>query len=383
MTNELVSSRERPMINPEDVNPISMMFDPVIAERVVAVAQSMAKGHVTVPEHLRGNVGDCLAIVMQAASWRLNPYAVAQKTHLVRGLLGYEAQLVNAVATSLGIIDGRFCYEPIGDWSKLAKPPKMQTINGRTVPAPGWQEKDEEGLGLIVKAKIKGETEPFEMPIYLAQAYPRNSTLWATDPFQQLCYLGVKRFMRRYAPDAILGVYTPDELQERVIDAEVVVDKPAASDTAAAINAMAQKANVDTAQAENGADLDAHGIPWNPDFHFRSRATLADGTWRMKRGYDPDAYAKWITEYKDELFEKVIPNDDGASNQGAPSMLFQDLRRALVEITESDNPDLHCVPALNDLIDEFRSSRDWYSSEEDAEIQGLIGKANAAIRGES
>lgn len=381
MTTELVSSRERPMINPEDVNPISMMFDPAIAERVVAVAQTMAKGHVTVPEHLRGNVGDCLAIVMQAASWRLNPYAVAQKTHLVRGQLGYEAQLVNAVATSLGIIDGRFRYEPIGDWSKLAKPPKMQTINGRTVPAPGWQEKDEEGLGLIVKAKIKGEDKPFEMAIYLSQAYPRNSTLWAIDPYQQLCYLGVKRFMRRYAPDAILGVYTPDELQERVIDAEVVVDEPAASDTAAAINAMAQKANVDTAQAENGADLDAHGIPWNPDFHSGTRATLADGTWRMKRGYDPEAYATWVKAQPDD---NADPEHDTSEDPGAPSMSFEDLKRSLIEITETDDdPELHCIAALNDLVDEFRASRDWYSQEEDAEIQVLIGKANAAIRGES
>lgn len=42
----------------------------------------------------------------------------------------------------------------------------------------------------------------------------RNSPLWATDPRQQLAYLAVKRWSRLYAPDVILGVYTPDELDE-------------------------------------------------------------------------------------------------------------------------------------------------------------------------
>ncbi|SPX63869.1 Uncharacterised protein [Leclercia adecarboxylata] len=37
-----------------------------------------------------------MAIIMQAMQWGMNPYAVAQKTHLVNGVLGYEAQLVNA-----------------------------------------------------------------------------------------------------------------------------------------------------------------------------------------------------------------------------------------------------------------------------------------------
>jgi hypothetical protein len=40
----------------------------------------------------------------------------------------------------------------------------------------------------------------------------RNSPLWEQDPRQQLAYLCVKRWARLH-PD-VLGVYTPDELQE-------------------------------------------------------------------------------------------------------------------------------------------------------------------------
>ena len=49
----------------------------------------------------------------------------------------------------------------------------------------------------------------------LSQAQVRNSTLWASDPRQQLAYLAVKRWARLYCPDVILGVYTADEIDER------------------------------------------------------------------------------------------------------------------------------------------------------------------------
>lgn len=49
----------------------------------------------------------------------------------------------------------------------------------------------------------------------------RNSTLWADDPRQQLAYLAVKRWARLFCPDVILGVYTPDELDDRREEREV------------------------------------------------------------------------------------------------------------------------------------------------------------------
>lgn len=62
---------------------------------------------------------------------------------------------------------------------------------------------------------MKGEDEPRELVLMLSQAQVRNSTLWASDPRQQLAYLAVKRWARLYCPDVILGVYSADELEER------------------------------------------------------------------------------------------------------------------------------------------------------------------------
>ncbi|MGL5267172.1 MAG: recombinase RecT, partial [Plesiomonas shigelloides] len=78
------------------------------------LADMMASGKATVPQHLRGNKADCYAICLQALQWGMNPFPVAQKTHLVNGTLGYEAQLVNAVVVNSGVIKGRFDYEFFG-----------------------------------------------------------------------------------------------------------------------------------------------------------------------------------------------------------------------------------------------------------------------------
>lgn len=43
----------------------------------------------------------------------------------------------------------------------------------------------------------------------------RNSPLWVSNPKQQIAYLGVKYWARLYCPEVILGVYSPDEVEQR------------------------------------------------------------------------------------------------------------------------------------------------------------------------
>lgn len=191
----------------------SLMFDESAFQNVQRIAEVMAKSNVTVPAHLKNNVGDCMAVVMQAMQWGMNPWPVAQKTHLVSGNLGYEAQLVNAVITSMAPTKDRIHYEWFGPWENvIGNFVEKTSQKGNTYTAPGWKLADEKGLGVRVWATLKGEDEPRELELLLSQAQPRNSTLWATDPKQQLAYLAVKRWARLYCPDVILGVYSNDEL---------------------------------------------------------------------------------------------------------------------------------------------------------------------------
>ncbi|WP_217517254.1 RecT family recombinase [Vibrio metschnikovii] len=177
------------------------------------LAEMMASSKVTVPRHLAGNVGDCLAVSMQAMQWGMNPYAVAQKTHIVHGNLGYEGQLVNAVVTSIAPTEDRLEFEFFGPWENVIG--KFNVVDGPNgkYTKPSWSEKDEDGIGVKVYATMKGESKPRSIDVLLKQCWPRNSTQWATDPQQQITYVAVKKWARRYCPDVILGVYTPDELE--------------------------------------------------------------------------------------------------------------------------------------------------------------------------
>jgi hypothetical protein len=154
-------------------------------------AEMMACGIATVPKHLQKNPADCLAVVMQATQWGMNPFAVAQKTHIVNGALGYEAQLVNAVLQSTKAIKGAFAYEYTG-----------------TDAAPVCR------VGAVIagqQAITWGEW------LSAATVTTKNSPLWKTNPKQQLGYLQVKNWARSYCPGAILGVYTADELETPTI----------------------------------------------------------------------------------------------------------------------------------------------------------------------
>ena len=200
----------------------SLIIDPGAFAQLERFATVMATSKSMVPEHMRGNIGDCMAVAMQALQWGMNPFAVAQKTFNIKGVLGYEAQLINAVVTANAPITGRLQFEWFGDWDKILgqfvdKPSKFAGKDGEkgTYKAPNWKTADEIGLGINVWATLKGEDAPRVLTILMTQALTRNSTLWTEDPKQQIAYLAIKRWARLYCPDVIMGVYSPDELRDR------------------------------------------------------------------------------------------------------------------------------------------------------------------------
>lgn len=178
-----------------DVSTINMVFNPPMLAQMQTMATAMAQSKITIPKHLQGNSADCLAIVTQSMQWRMNPFVVAQKTHLVNGTLGYEAQLVNAVVQQSGFIIGRFHYE---------------------------YRSESQGLECRVGAVIKGESD-ITWSEWLASKNitTKNSPLWKTNEKQQLGYLQVKNWSRLYCPGAILGVYSDDELQTEPPEKEI------------------------------------------------------------------------------------------------------------------------------------------------------------------
>ena len=165
-----------------------IMLNQTSMNSVLKVAEIMASSVATIPKHLQGKSGDCFAIVLQAAQWNMNPFAVAQKTHIINGVLGYEAQLVNAVVQQSGAISGHFNYEYKGDGENLSCRVGAVLSGDNAITWGEWLS--------IQKVTIK------------------NSPLWKTNPKQQLSYLQIKNWSRLYCPGSILGVYTPDELEQ-------------------------------------------------------------------------------------------------------------------------------------------------------------------------
>lgn len=167
-------------------NPSAFLFDAQRMRALMDFADMMSQSIVALPKHLHGKPADCLAITMQAMRWRMDPYVVASKTHVINGTIGYEAQLVVAVLKHSGAVKGRPHYEYRGDGNTLE-------CRAGFVPA---------GEDAIVWTEW----------LSIAGIKTKNSPLWTANPRQQMGYVQARNWARLYAPEALLGVYTDDEL---------------------------------------------------------------------------------------------------------------------------------------------------------------------------
>lgn len=167
------------------------LFLPTTYIEAKLMAHDMATS-TAVPKHLRGSEGNCLAVLMQAARWGLDPFAVASKTYFINDQIAFEAQLVNAVVISSRILEGRLSIQFTGDGQSLR---------------------------CNVTGKIRGDPEPKVKTQSYARAKRDNgSPLWRADPEQQLGYYTTRAWARLHASDVLMGVYTPDEILEGAAD---------------------------------------------------------------------------------------------------------------------------------------------------------------------
>ncbi len=217
-----------------DVSTSAMVFDPAIIDGMQRMAVMMSEARVTIPKHLQGSPADCLAVIMMAAQHRINPYVLAQKTFLVSGVIGYEAQLVQALIANSGAVRGRFHYEYRGEG---------QGVECRVGAVPAGESN-----------VVWGEW------LSASSVTTKNSPLWKTNPKQQLGYLQVKNWARQYVPGAIPGVYSDDELQDHAIErpmgpTDVVDITPCASRTEAVKAKLSARQPVKDPAPEPGPDL--------------------------------------------------------------------------------------------------------------------------------
>lgn len=178
----------------------------------------------TMPKHLAGKPADCFRIVVQAAKWHMDPFAVAECTSLVHGRMCYEGKLVAAVLTSLGAIEGRLTYELTGKGQAAEITVTGTPRGGKPVSL----------HGTVKEWRTNGDGSP-----------------WDKQPETQLFYRGTRQWARLYAPEALLGVYTPDEIDTAQEAEGVVVHRePTPARTAAAAEQPAPAGTAATPPAE-------------------------------------------------------------------------------------------------------------------------------------
>lgn len=65
--------------------------------------------------------------------------------------------------------------------------------------------------------------------------------------------------------------------------------------------AAAPSTSAPAAPPVSSADVDKNGLPWDERIHSGSRAKVADGSWRMKRGVEPTKIAKVEAELRGQI----------------------------------------------------------------------------------
>lgn len=154
--------------------------------QVMEFAKLMSVARQAVPKHLRGQPGACMAVSLQALNWRMDPFAVANKSYSVNDRIVYEAQLIQAVIEQRAPIKGRIKGGFEGTGAKRV-------------------------CVLKVVSAEDGETIEYRSP-EIGSITTKNSPLWKSDPDQQLWYYSARAMCRRHFPDVLLGVYEKEEI---------------------------------------------------------------------------------------------------------------------------------------------------------------------------
>lgn len=173
---------------------------------VMEFAKLMAISGAAVPRHLRANPGLCLAVTVQALEWRMSPFSVAAKSYVATQAgderLAYESQLVHAVIEARAPLKGRLRYEITGEGDER-RCRVWGTFKGETEP----HEYTSETLATLREGRGRND-----------RGAVKGSPLWDKQPEVQLFYSASRQWCRIYAPDVLLGIYTPDELGGEVKD---------------------------------------------------------------------------------------------------------------------------------------------------------------------
>jgi hypothetical protein len=164
------------------------------------ISLRLARGMVAVPLHCRDQPGVCYALCMQALEWGMPIMSVINNSYVPRGgdRIGFQSGIIHAVIEKNAPLKSRLRYEIVGEgqerrckvWGTFKSEEKPHEYLSETLA--------KMHPGHVTKDNVK---------------YVKGSPLWDTNPEVQMFYSASRQWARLFAPDVLLGAYTPEEIE--------------------------------------------------------------------------------------------------------------------------------------------------------------------------
>ena len=200
----------------------NLIFHPYAMEKINEFAEEMAKSK-SLPNAFRGDKAACKTLIMKAGSLNMDPIAIGAHAFIQpNGVIGFESKVYQSMAKASEGIE--FEDEYFGNWNQVIGKFHVATgANGGKYNVADYTRNDEDGLAI----KLTG-TWPCgkkkSLTVYMAECHPRFSANWANDPRMQTYYSVMKKFLRKYAPGVIMGIFDHDDGSRNEERAEIVIN---------------------------------------------------------------------------------------------------------------------------------------------------------------
>lgn len=196
MADEIQKAESQAIVSVDDSN-FSNFLDTNMFNQTWRAANLLSKSTI-LPEQYRGKPENCFLGLTMARQLDQNPITFLQKTYVIQGKMGMEAQLVIALVNTRGPFDGPIRWEI--EWDSEIKSKRKPvactayathlktgekcevTITWDTVEKEGWSKK--------------------------------GGSKWLTMPEMMFRYRSAAFLARLYCPEVMMGLYTKEELDD-------------------------------------------------------------------------------------------------------------------------------------------------------------------------
>lgn len=354
--------------------------------RSMQMARALASSPL-VPKDYRGdeNLGSVLIALDMASRLNANPLMVMQNLFVIEGRPSWSAQfLIATINSNKRFTPLRFVLSDPGaeverevvighDWTrsdtgKNIKKPRLGKV--RYVQRECYATCRDLKTGEVLDGPVI-TTDMAASEGWLG----KSGSKWQTMPDVMLRYRAAAFWVRMYAPETAMGIQTEDEVRETI---ELTRDESGSfsvapistTDLNASLLASVESARQPTEHhqatdphptAEDAADtpdwpranadgelIDVRGISWDERIHSSSRACNDDGTWRRRRGADPELVERYERAAMDAavkaknaelpLGEEESAAADPHPDDHAPSA-FEQIRDGLIQAADESEID--------------------------------------------